>query len=125
MAELNLDGSIPLRPCLVKGRIHYFHMWNNRQWVVDPSPMMGGTPGGQCSVVLAIVEDEHGQVHEVYPNEVRFTDREPETTVFKNFTICGLYEEGTCLGAKSRPTTTCHGDKNQCTLYHSSEGVME
>lgn len=67
-----------MRPCLVGGKKHYFHMWHNRQWVTEPSPMVGGAPGGQCSMVFAIVEDEQGQVHEVYPREVRFLDRGEE-----------------------------------------------
>lgn len=63
------------RPCLVNNRKHWFLRWQDRKWVCDPSPMMGGHTGGQCQVTMAIVEDqETGQVAEVYPREVRFLD---------------------------------------------------
>lgn len=68
------DGS-PLRPCLVNNKPHMFHMWQVRQWVVEPTV---DTPAGQCQVTMAIVEDEYGQVREVYPREVRFTDGSQE-----------------------------------------------
>lgn len=74
MAGLEMKMTLELRPCLVKGRKHLFHRWDQRAWVVDPSTLPGGHPGGQCSLVMAIVEDENGQVHEVYPREVRFVD---------------------------------------------------
>ena len=73
-----LDGVIEvrgmLRPCMVAGRKHLFHRWMERRWLVDASPLKGGPSGGQCSMVLAVVEDEYGQVHEVYPRDVRFLD---------------------------------------------------
>lgn len=63
------------RPCLVNNRKHWFLRWQDRKWVCDPSPMVGGHIGGQCQVTMAIVEDqETGQVAEVYPREVRFLD---------------------------------------------------
>ena len=70
----SLSVGLKLRPCLVKGQKHLFHCWDQRMWVAEPSPMVGGSPGGQCSLMLAVVEDENGQVHEVYPREVRFLD---------------------------------------------------
>lgn len=66
--------SVKLRPCLVKGRKHLFHCWDQRAWVVEPGIAVGSAPGGQCSLMMAVVEDENGQVHEVYPREVRFLD---------------------------------------------------
>lgn len=69
-----LEMVVKLRPCLVKGRRHLFHCWDHRAWTVGESALMGGPSGGQCSLVLAVVEDEYGQVHEVYPREVRFLD---------------------------------------------------
>lgn len=67
-----LDGR---RSCLVNNRKHWFLRWQDRKWVVDPSPMVGGHAGGQCQVTMAIVEEqETGQVSEVYPREVRFLD---------------------------------------------------
>ena len=65
---------VKLRPCLVKGKKHLFHCWDHRAWLVGESALRGGSPGGQCSMVLAVVEDEYGQVHEVYPRDVRFLD---------------------------------------------------
>lgn len=65
---------VELRPCLVKGKKHLFHCWDHRAWTVGESALRGGPSGGQCSMVLAVVEDEYGQVHEVYPRDVRFLD---------------------------------------------------
>lgn len=65
---------VKLRPCLVKGKKHLFHCWDHRAWTVGESALRGGPAGGQCSMVLAVVEDEYGQVHEVYPRDVRFLD---------------------------------------------------
>lgn len=61
------------RPCLVNNRKYWFLRWQDRKWICEPSMLVGGAPGGQCSVTMAIVEDqETGQVSEVYPREVRF-----------------------------------------------------
>lgn len=72
MAEFRIE--FPTRPCLVNGKKHIFHQWENRAWVAEPGIMVGSAPGGQCSRTLAIVEDEYGQVYEVYPGDVRFID---------------------------------------------------
>lgn len=127
MAELALNGSIPLRECLVKGKPHYFHQWMERRWAVDASSAVGGHPAGFCAMTMALVEDENGQIHEVYPNEIRFTDRELETTENTEKVIpCNLYKGGVCLGAKGCPTCFCHGDKNKCTFYSVADvGDME
>lgn len=69
-----LEMVVKLRPCLVKGKKHLFHCWDHRAWTVGESALRGGPSGGQCSMVLAVVEDEYGQVHEVYPRDVRFLD---------------------------------------------------
>lgn len=65
---------VELRPCLIKGKKHLFHCWDHRAWTVGESALRGGHAGGQCSMVLAVVEDEYGQVHEVYPRDIRFLD---------------------------------------------------
>ena len=65
---------VKLRPCPVKGKKHLFHCWDHHAWTVGESALRGGPSGGQCSMVLAVVEDEYGQVHEVYPRDVRFLD---------------------------------------------------
>lgn len=69
-----LEMVVKLRPCLVKGKRHLFHCWDHRAWTVGESALRGVPSGGQCSLVLAVVEDEYGQVHEVYPRDVRFLD---------------------------------------------------
>lgn len=72
MASLNVG--LGLRPCLVKDKKHLFHCWDHQAWTVGESALRGGPSGGQYSLVLAVVEDEDGQVHEVYPQDVRFLD---------------------------------------------------
>ena len=72
MAELKVG--LPTRPCLVEGKKYLFHQWENLAWVVNASPLRGGHPGGQRSTTMAIVEDEDGRVHEVYPSKVKFID---------------------------------------------------
>ena len=53
----------------------YFHKWSDRFWTIGESPMVGGYAAGQMSQTVAIVEYEDGTVHEHYPLEIRFTDR--------------------------------------------------
>ena len=65
-----------MRPCEVKGRKATFHKWEHKAWVLEPSPMVGGYPGGQMAMDLAIIEYEDGVVTECYPYEVKFTDKE-------------------------------------------------
>ena len=73
LEETILEG---LRPCLVKGHKALFHRWSAKAWPVAPSMMVGGPPGGQMSMTLALVEYENGIVHEAYPYEIVFTDKE-------------------------------------------------
>lgn len=70
-----------MRPCEVKGRKATFHTWTQQSWVVPPSPMIGGHPGGQMSTTWAVVEYEDGTVHEVCPTDIRFTDKEEKADV--------------------------------------------
>lgn len=72
MAGFNV--SVELRPCLVNGKKHLFHKWMEKRWLVGASSLRGGHPGGLCAMTMALVEDEHGQMHEVHPQEVRFLD---------------------------------------------------
>ena len=76
------EMTLKLRPCLVKGKKHLFHCWYHRAWTVGESALRGGPSGGQCSLVMAVVEDEYGQVHEVYPREVRFLDDQMKNYYF-------------------------------------------
>lgn len=72
MTELSI--SMERRPCLVDDRKHMFHGWHHEYFVIEPSIMVGGHPGGQMSRLWAIVEDEHGACLLVEPYRVRFID---------------------------------------------------
>ncbi len=63
-----------LRPCMVDGEKALFHRWEDYATVIEPSPMVGGHPGGQLRETFAIVEMESGQVLEVKPTKVKFED---------------------------------------------------
>lgn len=63
-----------LRPCTVDGVKALFHRWEEYAMVLEPSPMVGGHPGGQVRQTYAIVELENGQVKEVKPSKVVFSD---------------------------------------------------
>lgn len=54
----------------------YFHKWYDRIWTIGESPMVGGYAAGQISQTVAIVEYEDGTIHEHYPSEIQFTDRD-------------------------------------------------
>lgn len=79
-----------VRPCMVSGRKHLFHRWMERRWLVDASPLQGGHPGGLCAMTMALVEDENGQMREVYPREVNFLDTPNQMAEFE---AC-YYREG-------------------------------
>lgn len=63
-----------LRPCVVDGEKALFHRWEDYATVIEPSPMVGGHPGGQLRETFAIVEMESGKVMEVKPTKVKFED---------------------------------------------------
>ena len=66
-----------LRPCTVDSMKALFHRWEDKSWIVPPSPMVGGHQGGVVRGVFAIVEMEDGTVREVEPEKVKFkTDAE-------------------------------------------------
>lgn len=64
-----------MRRCEVNGEKAYFHRWNTHANVVEPSPMIGGAPGGQIQYTLGIVEFEDGRIEEVAPRTIKFIDR--------------------------------------------------
>lgn len=68
----------PFRPCEADGKPAIFHRWVNESWVVQPSPMIGGHPGGTVRCTFALVEYEDGTVRKVEPENIKFTDREGE-----------------------------------------------
>lgn len=50
----------------------YFHKWNEYMDVIEPSPMIGGHPGGQIKYTLGLVEYTNGTVEEVVPCSIIF-----------------------------------------------------
>lgn len=73
--ELNVKKE--LRPCYIsvkKGKKEkaLFHGWNFVSNVVEPSPMIGGHPGGTIAYSTGIVELEDGRVIEVMPGNITF-----------------------------------------------------
>ncbi len=79
-----------LRPCIVKIpelKVHeitirkakerkgYFHKWSDRL-IIGKSPTDGEYATEKMYQTVGIVEYEDGTVHEHYPPEIRFTDRE-------------------------------------------------
>lgn len=73
-----------LRPCYVKINEDevkaLFHGWDYQSYPIEPSPMVGGHPGGVMAYTQGIVEMIHGEVKTVNPNTIRFAD-----TCFENY----------------------------------------
>ena len=63
------------RLCVVNGKMGYFHCWEHYSRPVEPSPMIGGAPGGVISFVRAIVEFPEG-IGYVDPKDLKFCDEE-------------------------------------------------
>lgn len=63
------------RLCRVGDEYGYFHCWEHYATPMEPSPMIGGSPGGQFSRVYGIVELEKG-IRRVEINEIEFRDEE-------------------------------------------------
>lgn len=66
-----------LRPCLVRQKDEsqikaLFHCWSPEAYVERPSPLMGGSPGGQVSNLWGVVELGDGEVIRVLPERIRF-----------------------------------------------------
>ena len=83
MARGDITIRAELRPCKVNlgardGKAHIvnalFHGWNHYSKVIEPSPMVGGSPGGQVSSTFAIVELENGKIRQVETYNIQFTD---------------------------------------------------
>ena len=70
-----LETVSQLRPCYVDGVKALFHNWGRHSRVVEPSPMVGGAPGGTVSYILGIVEFEDGQIKQVFPEKIKFVDK--------------------------------------------------
>jgi len=52
------------------------HGFFQRSGVVEPSPMVGGHPGGTVAYPIAVIELEDGQVLEVRPGMIRMSHLE-------------------------------------------------
>lgn len=70
----NIEIVVNLRPCLVSGEKALFHRWVDQAYIVHPSPLKGGHPGGQVWNVYGLVELENGQVMEVPACNIQFVD---------------------------------------------------
>lgn len=62
------------RTCRYKDENYIFHCFEQHSYVISPSPMIGGHPGGQISGVFALIEDEKGNIYRVDPTAIKFTD---------------------------------------------------
>lgn len=69
-----------LRTCRYENENYLFHCFELNAYVVPASVMIGGHPGGQVSMLFAVIEDKDGKVKRVRPQEITFTDNE-----FRNY----------------------------------------
>ena len=79
------------RLCRVDDEYGYFHCWEHYATPVEPSPMVGGSPGGQFSRVYGIIEFEK-EVKRIEPGKIKFCDDDHATLRVMNETI--QWEEG-------------------------------
>lgn len=75
MASTNFVVSCERRLCKANGELGYFHCWEHYSTVIEPSPMIGGAPGGTVSYVNAIVETKDGVIR-VPATSIKFCDEE-------------------------------------------------
>lgn len=66
-----------LRPCYVEniGKA-LFHLWEQYNEPVAGGVTIGSHPAGVLSYIMGIIEDENGQIHRVFPEKIKFVDRE-------------------------------------------------
>lgn len=80
--HLNKQTGKPLRKCVVDGKpneVFLFHTWYTKSSVIEPSPMIGGHPGGTVSYLLAVLENEKtGQVIEAFAGTVKFLNEQED-----------------------------------------------
>ena len=67
-------GRRGLRKCLVGGEKAYFHGVFQYATPIEPSPMVGGQPGGQIAYPVAAVETLGGAMQTVRLGAVLFED---------------------------------------------------
>ena len=100
------------RPCIVtqqgEPRPAFFHLFTTSAYVIAPSPLKGGHPGGQCSDPCAIVEYESGEVGIVLATSVHFLDTKH---LMAQYDWGDKHEERSCETCKhykeSRRTRPC------------------
>lgn len=92
-----------LRPCKVGGEDALFHRWVDYAMVIGPSPMVGGHHGGQVWETYAIVEMEGGQIREVKPSNVVFTDTREYAAIHANVELKSTERTTRMLRKYSRP----------------------
>ena len=56
----------------------WFHGLFTDYWVLEPSPMVGGHPGGQMSQIFCIVETKKGELLKVPVDDVCLTEKPDE-----------------------------------------------
>lgn len=66
------------RLCEADGKPAHFLRWVSESWVIEPSALQGGHPGGTVRCTFALVEYADGTVRKVEPEDVKFTDRRAE-----------------------------------------------
>ena len=80
------------RPCFLDGMKALFHRWEEKSWVVPPSPLVGGHSGGTVRGVYAIVELPDGTVREVEPSAIQFESNERRFEMLRNHCF-GQFED--------------------------------
>lgn len=73
----NITISFETRLCTVDGKLGYFHCWEHYSKPIEPSPMIGGHPGGILSQIFGVVEFPDG-VKRVDPYQIKFCDEQNE-----------------------------------------------
>lgn len=61
------------RTCRYENKSYIFHCFEQHSYVILPSSMIGGHPGGQVSAVFALIEDKKGNIYRVDPTRLKFT----------------------------------------------------
>ena len=63
---------------LPDGSLGYFHCWEYYSRPIDPSPFVGGHPGGTFCECYALIEKADGVIHRFGHGKFRFVDEEHE-----------------------------------------------
>ena len=78
-----MNNSTNYRPCEADGKKALFHRWTDVCTVVEPSPMVGGAPGGQVQRTFGLVEYADGTVEQILPHIIVFCDNLFKEYMFK------------------------------------------